>query len=177
MKKILFSFVAILIAVYLGSLFIYPHHPETIIDLLKKKKNLAGFHFENSFQSEFLIINYWASWCPPCIAETPSLIKFTQTHARQFKLLAISQDSSLKEIEDFIKTFPSFRNTDTEIIWDDNKELARKMQVVQLPETFIYEMKTNKVLKISGSTNWEDPDLLAYIQKYFLSPTSTKDRQ
>lgn len=177
MKKIFFSLVSILIAIYLGLFFLSTNNSKTIIDLLKQKKNLAGFHFEKPFQTEFLIINYWASWCPPCIAETPSLIKFTKAHAKQFKLLAISQDSSLKEIEDFIKTFPSFRNEDTEIIWDDNKELARKMQVVQLPETFIYEMKTNKVLKISGSTNWEDPELLAYIQKYFLKSSSTKDPQ
>lgn len=175
MKKLFFS---IFILVILGIAFFYSqkNNSSTIVDLLKTKKNLDGFYFENKFNTEYIILNYWASWCPPCIAETPSLIKFVISHEKQFKLFAISQDSNLKDIDDFIKTFPRIRNENVEIIWDDNKELSRKLHVEKLPETFIYELRTHKILKISGSTNWEDPEFLKYIENYF-TPTSQKDNQ
>lgn len=143
--------------------------PQSLLELLAQKKNIAGFQFPQQFHTEYAIINYWASWCPPCIAETPSLIKFVDANSDMYRLFAISQDSSLKDIENFLKTFPTFRNKNAEIIWDDNRELARKMAVEQLPETFIFSYKKNKFLKISGSTNWEDPELKKYIDNYFLN--------
>lgn len=169
MKKLLFSGFLIFILLAVSFFISKKTNPQSIVDLLKSQKNIEGFLFEKKFNSSYLILNYWASWCPPCIAETPSLIKFVNTH-KQFQLMAISQDSSTKDIEDFIKTFPGLRNENTEVIWDDSKELSRKMNVEKLPETFIYALRTHKVLKISGSTNWEDPELLTYIENYFSTP-------
>lgn len=131
-------------------------------------KNIYGFKTTILPQNhEYLIFNFWATWCPPCIEETPSLVRFVMENPKKFHLFAISQDSSPKDIDNFLLTFPSFNNPDTDIIWDDSRYLARKMNVEKLPETFIYSVKKNKFLKISGSTNWDSEDVKKYIDEYF----------
>lgn len=140
----------------------------SIISELKSKKNIYGFKSEAFTKSaEYFIINYWATWCPPCIAETPSLIRFVKSKNGKYHLFALSQDSSTKEIENFLKTFPDFKNIYSDIIWDDNKALARKLNVEKLPETFIYSLKKEKFLKISGSADWDSKEIENFINDYF----------
>jgi len=53
------------------------------------------------------------------------------------------------------------------VVFDQSRELARRFGVVKLPETFIYNRNKKKYFQISGSTNWDDPQLLDYIKKDF----------
>ncbi len=117
--------------------------------------------------TDFIIINFWATWCPPCVEETPSLIRFTEKNKKYFTLLAYSQDSTKQEIESFIKTFPSLKSKSATIIHDDSQNLARAFFVNKLPETFIYSVKQNKYMQLSGSTDWDRPEVAAAIKKYF----------
>ncbi len=118
-------------------------------------------------ETEFIVINFWASWCPPCIEETPSLVRFTEKHSGQFTLFALSQDTAKKDIEDFVKTFPSLRSPFITIVHDDSQTVARAFEVDKLPETFIYSVKQNKYFRVSGSTNWDQPEVIVTLNKYF----------
>jgi thiol-disulfide isomerase/thioredoxin len=94
------------------------------IDLLQSKKTLNGFPLNlKNHSPEYYIINFWASWCPPCVEETPSLIRFVNAHANTFHLIAVSQDSGTKEIDRFLTTFPGLRNANIDVLWDDNRNL------------------------------------------------------
>lgn len=162
--KIQFILPIIILVFGVASYFLLkPAILEEKIKLLSNQKNIYGFEVNsNLFKSDYLIINFWASWCPPCVAETPSLIQFTKDHP-EFKLIAISQDDTSADILNFTKLFPNFKNHEIEVVFDQSKSLGRKFNVEKLPETFIYSFKTNKYLQISGSTMWEDPELLKYI--------------
>ncbi len=142
-----------------------PVAPDERLQLLTQQKNINGFPLNPElFQSEFLIINFWATWCPPCIEETPSLIKFSQVHP-EFKLIAISQDDTIADIQNFTKLFPNFKNASIDIVFDQSRAIARSFNVVKLPETFIYSRNSKKYVQISGATNWSEPRVLEYIQK------------
>ncbi|MGZ3768369.1 MAG: TlpA family protein disulfide reductase [Bdellovibrio sp.] len=131
-------------------------------------KNIYGFPVVvNAEKSEFLIFNFWATWCPPCIEETPSLVRFVKKNSGKYRLFSISQDNTLKEIEEFLKTFPDLNNEATEVIWDNSKSISRKMGVSKMPETFIFSVKAKKILKISGSTNWDSSETQNAIDRYF----------
>ncbi|MGZ3690144.1 MAG: TlpA family protein disulfide reductase, partial [Pseudobdellovibrio sp.] len=112
LKKSLIAFLVLAVISGAGFYFYSSRHitQDERLELLTKQKNINGFVLKPElFESEFLIINFWASWCPPCIEETPSLIKFSKTHP-EFKLIAISQDDTLNDIQNFTKLFPNFKN-------------------------------------------------------------------
>ena len=117
--------------------------------------------------TDFIIINFWASWCPPCVEETPSLIRFTQKHAAKFTLIALSQDTTKKEIEDFIKTFPALKSNFITIIHDDSQSVARSFKTNKLPETFIYSVKQNKFFQVAGAADWDQPLVVETLNKFF----------
>lgn len=121
-------------------------------------------------ETDFIIVNFWASWCPPCIEETPSLIQFTKRYSKHFTLIALSQDTTKKEIEDFVKIFPAMKSPFITVVHDDSQSAAHSFNVNKLPETLIYSVKENKFLQLSGSTNWGDPKVIEGIAKYFNLP-------
>lgn len=167
------TLVSILVLIFLSGIFFLFSKNKTELQHQKfaeilNAKNIYGFTSNAKPEKfEYLIFNFWATWCPPCIEETPSLVRFVKKNDKKYHLFAISQDSSQKEIEQFLITFPDLNNSATDIIWDNSKALSRKMNVSKLPETFIYSVKTNKVLKVSGSTNWESKEIEKEIQDYF----------
>lgn len=141
---------------------------------LKVQKNINGIELSSElFQSEYLIVNFWASWCAPCVEETPALIKFSIDNP-EYKLIAISQDDSLDDIQNFIKVFPNYTNAHIDIVFDHNKDLARRYSVVKLPETFIYSRSKKKYIQLSGATNWADPQLKEMFQKELEKSNSLK---
>ena len=135
------------------------------IELLRKQKNLNGFQVKASlFDKPYIIVNFWATWCPPCIEETPSLIKFVQEN-RDFSLIALSQDDSMNEINNFLKLFPNSNDVSIEVVFDQTKEVSRLYGVNKLPESFVYSFKSKKVLQISGATDWSAPEMREKILK------------
>lgn len=130
-------------------------------------KNIYGFNIERTAKdSDYLIINFWASWCPPCIKEIPSLIQFVQNNPK-YVVIAVSQDDGLPDIKNILKTFPDLKSTRFEIVYDETKSLSREFKVEKLPETFIYQFKTQKMMQISGSIDWTDPAAKKQFDQFF----------
>ena len=164
MRRLAFTLIFLLLLVGGGIFFYFSNNrtgeiTDPRIKLIAAQKNINGFPLPAElFQSEFLIVNFWASWCPPCIEETPSLIQFTKIHP-EFRLVAFSQDDTMKDVLAFVKLFPNFKNAGVDVVFDESREVARKFNVSKLPETFIFNRTKNRYIQISGATNWADPKL------------------
>jgi cytochrome c biogenesis protein CcmG, thiol:disulfide interchange protein DsbE len=129
-------------------------------------KAIDGKDFQlKDHKGKVVIINFWASWCGPCLEEMPSLISLVESQAGRVHLVAVSADNTQEDIDAFLKAFPKVRNPNIDIVWDQDQNVARKYSVDRLPESFIVGKDMKLVRKIIGSINWHTPDSEAFMKE------------
>ncbi|MEE4262019.1 MAG: TlpA disulfide reductase family protein [Desulfobacteraceae bacterium] len=107
------------------------------------------------YRGKVVLLNIWATWCPPCVEEMPSMEKLYQTFkAEGFEILAVSMDESgAQAVRPFMKklrlSFPAL--TDTQ------GALKSLYQTTGVPESFIIDKDGVIVEKIIGPRDWASP--------------------
>ena len=112
------------------------------------------------FGGKVLVLNFWASWCPPCIQEIPSLSQFQKRFQNSgVKVVAISIDKNAQRYREFLRKLPvSF-----ETAWDPSGDISAKYGTYQIPETYI--IKDGRVMrKFANSADWNSPDVNEYVK-------------
>ena len=118
-----------------------------------------------NFGGKTLILNFWASWCQPCVDEAPSLNQLQQNLASSgVMVLGISIDKNPKLYANFIKRFQLGFQT----MRDPDSNIAASFGTYKIPETYVID-KTGKVVqKFIGSppgpNYWADPELVNFIR-------------
>lgn len=114
------------------------------------------------FPGKVLVLNFWASWCPPCIEEAPSLNAFAdQMGPKGVVVLGISIDRNETSYKKFLSKYGV--NFDT---WDDpDANVSTDYGTFQIPETYIIDKSGKVVEKIISNQNFMDPEFLAHIEK------------
>lgn len=132
-----------------------------------ESKDLAGKSISLAqFQGKVVIVNFWASWCGPCVEEMPSLLKLLKTFPEDLVLVAISGDSTMEDLESFMKSFPEMRTlANSHVVWDSEKTLTQQYKIYRLPESFVLDKEMKLVKKISGTIDWHTPDAIEYVKK------------
>lgn len=122
-----------------------------VTDLAEQEQTLA------QFKGQSLVINFWASWCPPCRKELPSL---NQAHTllkdENIQMLAVNLGDKPKAIKQFLADYPiDF------IVWSDENATSFKAWSLQgLPTTLLIQADGKVAERIVGERNWTDPVLL-----------------
>ena len=109
------------------------------------------------------IVNFWASWCAPCIKEFPLLINKVMENPGKLTLIAISVDQSYEDMQGFLDRFPQHLeySRHIKVVWDPQSRIAQdKFNVIFLPETFIINQDNKIVSKISGEVEEEELQIL-----------------
>ncbi|MDC3418158.1 TlpA family protein disulfide reductase [Aquibacillus salsiterrae] len=89
----------------------------------------------SDYSGEFVVLNFFASWCPPCREEAPELQAFEEAYGDQAKLLILSRAEPKVNVEEFIE---EFRSTSTYLL-DPNDSMAKPYGVTGQPETFFID--------------------------------------
>lgn len=128
-------------------------------------KTLEGQEFDlESYKGKVVILNFWASWCGPCIEEVPSLIKLVKEFKGQVQLIAVSGDSKREDIDVFMKSFPEMKGENIHIVFDEDRSLMKRFQVARLPESLVLNPEQKLAKKIVGSIEWYNEDSVAYVE-------------
>jgi cytochrome c biogenesis protein CcmG/thiol:disulfide interchange protein DsbE len=115
----------------------------------------------HDFGGKLLILNFWASWCEPCVQEAPSMQNLaTVLGPSGLVVLGISEDEDPKAYKGFLDrfrvTYPTAR--------DPSKEIRNRYGTVQIPESYLIDAKGRVVEKIVSSTNWSSPQMIEHVQ-------------
>jgi cytochrome c biogenesis protein CcmG, thiol:disulfide interchange protein DsbE len=115
--------------------------------------------FHNS-RGRVVLVNFWATWCPPCVDESPSLEKFAELMRNQgVEVLGISVDQDPAALQKFIHQF----HLTFTIGRDPNQELAHRYGTFVYPETYIVDRDGRVAEKIIGPIDWQDPRIIAFV--------------
>ncbi|MGG5819261.1 TlpA family protein disulfide reductase [Falsiroseomonas sp. HW251] len=126
----------------------------------------------DAFRGRGLVVNFWATWCPPCVAEMPALDRAHAALAREgIEILALSSDRGGKaQVEPFYQR-TGVKNL---AIWLDPRGAAgRAFGVRGLPTTIILDRTGQEVARLEGEADWDRPELLAAIRRLVRGPAPT----
>jgi peroxiredoxin len=115
----------------------------------------------SNFGGKLLVLNFWATWCPPCVQEIPSLNEFQRTFAdKGVVVLGISVDKSERAYRNFLaKAGVAFQTAR-----DPQAKINADYGTFKYPETYIIDAKGKVVRKFIGPENWTDQDMLADVR-------------
>jgi len=104
-----------------------------------------------SFGGKLLVLNFWATWCPPCVEELPSLNEFANRFAKAgVVVLGISVDSDEKLYRDFLaKARVSFLTAR-----DPDRKISADYGTFKYPESYIIDGKGKVLRKIISNQDW-----------------------
>ncbi len=113
------------------------------------------------YQGKTVFINFWATWCKPCIGEMPSIAAAQNNLQNKKIIFLLASNESAEQIEEFSNS----RDYKFNYVRIENSE---EMNVQTLPATFIFNSKGNLVFSETGSRKWNDKnniDLILNIVK------------
>jgi cytochrome c biogenesis protein CcmG/thiol:disulfide interchange protein DsbE len=115
-----------------------------------------------NYRGKVVLVNFWASWCPPCLEEMPSMDALQkQMGMHQLVILAFSVDDSWKTVNHFIAqngfTLPVYADFD--------RRIATLFGTSKFPETYILDKKGIVRSKVVGAEDWTSPEILELLQK------------
>jgi cytochrome c biogenesis protein CcmG, thiol:disulfide interchange protein DsbE len=115
----------------------------------------------NNFGGQLLVVNFWATWCPPCIFEMPSLSEFARSlQPHGVVVLAVSIDEENRSYRDFLERLqPPFLTTRA-----GGSDLASEFGTVKVPETYIIDGTGRVLRKYVDARNWMEPAILSDIE-------------
>ena len=118
-------------------------------------------------KGKVVILNFWATWCPPCIEETPSLNRLQKyVESRNALVLGVSIDEDPAAYEKFLKdygiAFPTFR--------EPTRKLALDYGTPVFPDTYVIDRHGKILRKFFGPQQWDSPDMLAYFDAVLGQP-------
>jgi cytochrome c biogenesis protein CcmG, thiol:disulfide interchange protein DsbE len=121
----------------------------------------------SDLRGKVVVLNFWASWCPPCVEETPSLNRL-QRHIESHNavIVGVAADENPAAYEKFLQdqgvVFPTYRDPGTK---DNHSPIAGSYGTSMYPETYVIDRQGKIARKLIGFQQWDSPEMLAYFDK------------
>ena len=146
-----------------------PHTPRTPYSQLALEDLAGKTHRLADYKGKVVLINFWATWCPPCRAEMPSMQRLKDLMAgKPFAILAVDMAETKPEIHDFLREIKP--KVDFTILLDKDGKALKDWKVFVFPTSFILDAEGVLRYSLLGATEWDGPDTVKKIEA-LLPPT------
>ena len=116
-------------------------------------------HRLSELRDKVVIVNFWATWCPPCVAEMPAIQRMYEALADEgVRVLAVNAGESAQDIRNFVRdfdtalTFPLLR--------DPDGDAFREWRVLGLPQTFVVDRTADIAYTAQGARQMDSPHII-----------------
>jgi thiol-disulfide isomerase/thioredoxin len=114
------------------------------------------------YRGRVVLVNFWATWCAPCLSEMPALTRLERRLAgRPFSVLAINLGQSRDTVERFLKK----SGIRLDVLYDEDMSAARDWKVRVLPASFVIDPERRVRYTIVGEADWTAPEIVSSIEK------------
>lgn len=108
-----------------------------------------------------VLVNFWATWCPPCVEEAPSLENFsTQMRKMGVEVIGVSVDQDPEALKKFVAQY----HLSFPIARDPNQIASAKFGTYKFPETYILDRDGRVAERIISSRDWTDPLMISFVE-------------
>ena len=119
------------------------------------------FFIKDDFKGQVTVVNFWATWCPPCVEEIPSLNRLKKKMAGlPFELISINYAEDSETILQFMKEV----NVEFPVLLDQNGDFAKQWNVITYPSTFVIAPDGNIKYGVNAAIEWDDPEFIQIIK-------------
>jgi peroxiredoxin len=116
----------------------------------------------SQFRGQVVLLNFWATWCPPCIEETPSLVRMqARMKDKGVVVLAVSIDADDDAYHKFLKEY----NVNMVTVRDESKKTSSLYGTFGWPETYVIDRQGIIRRKFIGAVDWTSPEITDFLSK------------
>lgn len=116
---------------------------------------------KTNYKGHVTIINFWATWCPPCIQEIPSLNRLKKKmKGLPVELISINYAEDKKTILDFMKKI----KVEFPVLLDQDGTFAKKWNVITYPSTFVIDKEGKIKYGVNAAIEWDSPEFIREIK-------------
>jgi thiol-disulfide isomerase/thioredoxin len=128
------------------------------------------------FKGKVVLLNIWATWCPPCVREMPTLDKLQKLlGGKDFAVVPLSVDKggifAVKSFYDdnFISHLPIYVDPTTQVL--------DTLNILGTPTTILIDKQGKEIARTMGPEDWDQPAVIAQIKRYMAAPAANSDRK
>jgi peroxiredoxin len=116
----------------------------------------------NQFRGQVVVLNFWATWCPPCVEELPSLMNLQdRLQERGVTVLGVSIDVDGDAYHRFLK----LHNINFLTVRDPEQKVAGMYGTTGWPETYIIDRQGVLRRKFVGPVDWNSPEVIGFLNR------------
>lgn len=114
----------------------------------------------HDYKGQIVVLNFWATWCPPCVEEMPSLVAMQNQLKGRVTVLAVSVDMDADGYHKFIQD----HKIDLLTVRDPDQKSSTLFGTYKFPETYVIDRQGKIRRKFIGAVDWTDPEIEQYLK-------------
>jgi len=114
------------------------------------------------FRGQVVLVNFWATWCPPCRAEMPSMQRLREKMAgRSFAIVTVDMGETPQEVSAFLKEI----GLDFTVLMDRDGKALKQWKVFAFPTSFLVDAEGSIRYAVFGTTEWDEAEAVAKVNE------------